>query len=230
MPTSRAPRRVVLTPIIFPGPSSHPFFLAPADEEGIRRHSIAMNAGSAVPLFAGMLTQRPWEEITKKEVRRHPCCIVHMYRTACTALHRCSASSPSLSLLPVTTPACFCFQPCPPAGVPGQPTRLGALQYWHQHWWLVMLFGCSSAAPTLSPLSTFLPASVCRQAQAQVHRRGAGAHPGLCLPVRPGNRRPAAPHAPPAAAAAQDKRLPQVGWWLWRWWCEVVVVVVRRGV
>ncbi|KAI3430556.1 hypothetical protein D9Q98_005149 [Chlorella vulgaris] len=38
-----------------------------ADEEGIRRHSIAMNAGSAVPLFAGMLTQRPWEEITKKE-------------------------------------------------------------------------------------------------------------------------------------------------------------------
>lgn len=26
-----------------------------------------MNAGHAVPLFAGMLTQRPWEEITKKE-------------------------------------------------------------------------------------------------------------------------------------------------------------------
>ena len=27
-----------------------------------------MNAGDAVPLFAGMLTQRPWEEITKKQV------------------------------------------------------------------------------------------------------------------------------------------------------------------
>ncbi|EFN51969.1 hypothetical protein CHLNCDRAFT_32749 [Chlorella variabilis] len=38
-----------------------------ADEAGIRKHSTAMNAGDAVPLFAGMLTQRPWEEITKKE-------------------------------------------------------------------------------------------------------------------------------------------------------------------
>ncbi|PSC76949.1 ABC1 [Micractinium conductrix] len=38
-----------------------------ADEKGIRRHSEAMNAGDSVPLFAGMLTQRPWEEITKKE-------------------------------------------------------------------------------------------------------------------------------------------------------------------
>ncbi|KAL4422859.1 hypothetical protein ABPG75_009056 [Micractinium tetrahymenae] len=37
-----------------------------ADEAGIRRHSTAMNAGDAVPLFAGMLTQKPWEEITQK--------------------------------------------------------------------------------------------------------------------------------------------------------------------
>eukprot|EP00887_Chlorella_sp_A99_P007308 scaffold2.g7308.t1 len=37
-----------------------------ADEEGIRRHSTALNAGSAYQLFAGMLTQRPWEVITKR--------------------------------------------------------------------------------------------------------------------------------------------------------------------
>ncbi len=37
-----------------------------ADEGGIRRHSAAMNAGDAVPLFAGMLTQKPWEEVTQK--------------------------------------------------------------------------------------------------------------------------------------------------------------------
>lgn len=39
-----------------------------ADEAGIRKFSTAMNAGDMVPLFAGMLTQRPWEEITKKQV------------------------------------------------------------------------------------------------------------------------------------------------------------------
>ena len=37
-----------------------------ADEAGIRRHSEAMNAGGGVQLFVGMLTQRPWEEVTKK--------------------------------------------------------------------------------------------------------------------------------------------------------------------
>ncbi|PRW32844.1 ABC1 protein [Chlorella sorokiniana] len=37
-----------------------------ADEAGIRRHSSAMNAGDAVPLFVGMLTQRPWEKVTQK--------------------------------------------------------------------------------------------------------------------------------------------------------------------
>jgi hypothetical protein len=34
-----------------------------ADVDAIRRHSTAMNAGHAVPLFAGMLTQRPWDEV-----------------------------------------------------------------------------------------------------------------------------------------------------------------------
>lgn len=38
----------------------------PADEEGIRRHAEAMNAGHSVPLFAGMLTNRPWEEVARK--------------------------------------------------------------------------------------------------------------------------------------------------------------------
>lgn len=37
-----------------------------ADEEGIRRHAGAMNAGHSVPLFAGMLTNRPWEEVARK--------------------------------------------------------------------------------------------------------------------------------------------------------------------
>ena len=34
-----------------------------ADVEAITLHSTAMNAGHAVPLFAGMLTQRPWDEV-----------------------------------------------------------------------------------------------------------------------------------------------------------------------
>lgn len=34
-----------------------------ADVPGIKRHSAAMNAGDAYTLFAGMLTQRPWELI-----------------------------------------------------------------------------------------------------------------------------------------------------------------------
>ena len=38
-----------------------------ADEAGIRRHCAALNAGDAVPLFAGMLTQRPWEEVSEGE-------------------------------------------------------------------------------------------------------------------------------------------------------------------
>ena len=36
------------------------------DEEGIRRHSAALNAGDAYRLFAGVLTQRPWEEISRQ--------------------------------------------------------------------------------------------------------------------------------------------------------------------
>ena len=34
------------------------------DEDGIRRSATGMNAGEAVPLFAGILTQRPWKDIT----------------------------------------------------------------------------------------------------------------------------------------------------------------------
>jgi hypothetical protein len=34
-----------------------------ADEKGIREHATAMGAGHAVPLFAGMLTQRPWHAV-----------------------------------------------------------------------------------------------------------------------------------------------------------------------
>lgn len=37
-----------------------------ADEEGIKRHSASMNAGDAYPLFAAMLTTRPWDQITRK--------------------------------------------------------------------------------------------------------------------------------------------------------------------
>jgi len=33
------------------------------DVEGIKRHSEAMNAGDMYPLFAAMLTQKPWEQI-----------------------------------------------------------------------------------------------------------------------------------------------------------------------
>ncbi|GAX83513.1 hypothetical protein CEUSTIGMA_g10938.t1 [Chlamydomonas eustigma] len=39
-----------------------------ADEVGIRRHSEKMNAGDAVPLFAALLTQRPWEDILDNSV------------------------------------------------------------------------------------------------------------------------------------------------------------------
>ena len=34
-----------------------------ADAEGIKQHSQAMNAGDMYPLFAGMLTNRPWDEV-----------------------------------------------------------------------------------------------------------------------------------------------------------------------
>jgi len=33
------------------------------DAEGIKEHSQAMNAGDMYPLFAGMLTNRPWDEV-----------------------------------------------------------------------------------------------------------------------------------------------------------------------
>ena len=39
-----------------------------ADEAGIRRHSEGMNAGDAVPIFAAMLTQRPWEHVSRATV------------------------------------------------------------------------------------------------------------------------------------------------------------------
>lgn len=35
-----------------------------ADAEGIKKHSQAMNAGDMYPLFAGMLTNRPWDEVS----------------------------------------------------------------------------------------------------------------------------------------------------------------------
>lgn len=34
-----------------------------ADADGIRAHSEAMNAGELYPLFAAILTQRPWEQV-----------------------------------------------------------------------------------------------------------------------------------------------------------------------
>ena len=34
-----------------------------ADVEGIKQHSQAMNPGDMHPLFAGMLTNRPWDEV-----------------------------------------------------------------------------------------------------------------------------------------------------------------------
>jgi hypothetical protein len=35
----------------------------PCGLQGIKRHSEAMNAGDAYPLFAAMLTQKTWEEV-----------------------------------------------------------------------------------------------------------------------------------------------------------------------
>ncbi len=37
-----------------------------ADIEGIHRHSVKMNAGHAVPIFAAMLTQRPWDDVSSR--------------------------------------------------------------------------------------------------------------------------------------------------------------------
>lgn len=37
-----------------------------ADVDGIRTHSAAMNAGDLYPLFASMLTLRPWERLQKR--------------------------------------------------------------------------------------------------------------------------------------------------------------------
>ena len=35
-----------------------------ADKHGIKKHSEEMNAGEAYPLFAAMLTHKPWDQIT----------------------------------------------------------------------------------------------------------------------------------------------------------------------
>jgi hypothetical protein len=34
-----------------------------ADKQGIKRHAECMNAGEAYPLFAAMLTMRPWDQV-----------------------------------------------------------------------------------------------------------------------------------------------------------------------
>ena len=34
--------------------------------QGIKRHAAKMNAGDMYPLFAAMLTSRPWEEVTRR--------------------------------------------------------------------------------------------------------------------------------------------------------------------
>jgi hypothetical protein len=37
-----------------------------ADKQGIKRHAEGMNAGDAYPLFAAMLTMRPWDQVGRK--------------------------------------------------------------------------------------------------------------------------------------------------------------------
>lgn len=34
-----------------------------ADKQGIKQHAESMNAGDAYPLFAAMLTMRPWDQV-----------------------------------------------------------------------------------------------------------------------------------------------------------------------
>ena len=41
------------------------------DEAGIRRHAAGLNAGDSVQLFAGMLTMRPWDEVTRCAQRKY---------------------------------------------------------------------------------------------------------------------------------------------------------------
>ena len=42
-----------------------------SDVEGIKKYSAAMNAGDMYPLFAGMLTQRPWDQVRFAAARWH---------------------------------------------------------------------------------------------------------------------------------------------------------------
>lgn len=39
------------------------------DAAGIKEHATAMNAGDLYPLFAAMLTQRPWEQVRRALLR-----------------------------------------------------------------------------------------------------------------------------------------------------------------
>lgn len=41
-----------------------------ADVEGIKRHSRAMNAGDMYPLFASMITARPWDQVIERRDAR----------------------------------------------------------------------------------------------------------------------------------------------------------------
>lgn len=82
-----------------------------ADVEGIKDCSMKMNAGELYPLFASMLTMRPWEAITNpnldhKERLAPPAqdevCILRMH-----CVHRARGTG--------IAPACavLCFEPAP---------------------------------------------------------------------------------------------------------------------
>lgn len=153
-----------------------------------------MNAGDAVPLFAGMLTQKPWEEVTNRrgsserlklkytEEEKEAIQVGGMGLAAPGWRGRPAASTGASAL---RGRAAFAAQPAAA--------------------WALGKGGCH-------PTGLCTPRSLRQIGGACLHRPARFlAAAGLCRPVCAGDWRAAAPHAAPAAAAAQDQRLPQVG-------------------
>ena len=72
-----------------------------ADEAGIRTHSEGMNAGEAVPVFAALITQRPWEHASTYKDRIKPAVYevdsyadVISIRRTCSSVHELHPDPP----------------------------------------------------------------------------------------------------------------------------------------
>lgn len=75
-----------------------------ADENGIKEHAEAMNAGGAVDVFCAMLTQRPWEDIVDKRANHLSVPISREHKEKAQAFAADNAANISSLLLKMPRP------------------------------------------------------------------------------------------------------------------------------